>query len=73
MPLATSYQYIKDQGFKAIVISGGPNSVNDADAPQYDKEILKLGLPVLGKESSALAEGFIDIPLLFQASAMVFR
>lgn len=49
LPLASSYQYIKDQGFKAIIISGGPNSVNDADAPQYDAEILKLGLPILGK------------------------
>lgn len=33
---------------KAIVLSGGPASVNDPNAPRCQKEILGLGIPVLG-------------------------
>jgi GMP synthase (glutamine-hydrolysing) len=33
---------------KAIILSGGPASVTDADAPQFDSAWLTLGLPLLG-------------------------
>ena len=32
----------------ALILSGGPASVNQADAPQINREILDLGIPVLG-------------------------
>jgi GMP synthase (glutamine-hydrolysing) len=33
---------------KAIILSGGPASVTDADAPEFDKKWFDLGLPILG-------------------------
>lgn len=33
---------------KGIVLSGGPNSVYDQDAPTLNQELLELGVPVLG-------------------------
>jgi GMP synthase (glutamine-hydrolysing) len=38
----------KMEGVKGIILSGGPNSVNDPKAPSIDLKILSLGIPVLG-------------------------
>ncbi|MBF0252606.1 MAG: glutamine-hydrolyzing GMP synthase [Candidatus Omnitrophica bacterium] len=39
---------VKKLNPKGIIFSGGPSSVYDKGAPSYDKNILDLGIPILG-------------------------
>lgn len=39
---------IESFGAKAIILSGGPSSVFGENAPQIDKKLFELGLPILG-------------------------
>lgn len=49
LPLCTEALTIRDDAqLKGIIISGGPNSVNDPNAPSFDDHIFSLGVPVLG-------------------------
>jgi len=49
LPLSTPASEIaQNKSIKAIIISGGPQSVYRSDAPPFDPQILHLGLPILG-------------------------
>lgn len=39
---------IKKKGYKGVIFTGGPNSVYDESSPHYDREILNIGIPILG-------------------------
>ncbi|MBI2647704.1 glutamine-hydrolyzing GMP synthase [Candidatus Woesearchaeota archaeon] len=48
MPCDTSVEEIKKFKPNGIILSGGPASVYEKDAPLMDKKILDLGIPILG-------------------------
>ncbi|MBF0555202.1 MAG: glutamine-hydrolyzing GMP synthase [Nitrospirae bacterium] len=48
LPYNTPINKIKDFGAKGIVLSGGPASIYEKDAPIVDKSIFDLGVPILG-------------------------
>ena len=48
LPCTASLDEIKSYHPAGIVLSGGPSSVYDADAPPADERVLHLGVPVLG-------------------------
>lgn len=48
LPWQVSASDIEQEGFKGLIISGGPESTTGDDAPVVDQAILNLGLPILG-------------------------
>jgi GMP synthase (glutamine-hydrolysing) len=47
-PYTTPLERIKALAPKGIILSGGPNSVYEKAAPQVDRGLFELGIPVLG-------------------------
>jgi GMP synthase (glutamine-hydrolysing) len=47
-PFSLDINKIKEMKPFGIILSGGPSSVMDPDAPMVSTEILNLGIPVLG-------------------------
>lgn len=47
-PYNVSLDKIREYAPKGIILSGGPSSVYDADAPHSDPGVYELGVPVLG-------------------------
>lgn len=48
LPYTTDIEVIKKNNYKGIIFTGGPNSVFDMESPHYTKDILNIGIPILG-------------------------
>ncbi|WP_291566196.1 MULTISPECIES: glutamine-hydrolyzing GMP synthase [unclassified Clostridium] len=48
VPYTISAEKIKEMNPKGIIFTGGPNSVYGEEAPQIDKNIFELNIPILG-------------------------
>jgi GMP synthase (glutamine-hydrolysing) len=48
LPFKADPDSFTDKNLKGIILSGGPSSVFDKNAPQCDKKVFKLNVPVLG-------------------------
>jgi len=48
VPYDISVEEIKSKNPKGIIFTGGPASVYEEDSPKCDREILKMGIPILG-------------------------
>ena len=44
----TAAEQLRGLGIKGLILSGGPASVYDKDAPKCDEKIFELGVPILG-------------------------
>ena len=48
LPYTTDLETVKNNNYKGIIFTGGPNSVFDPESPHYTSDILDIGVPVLG-------------------------
>lgn len=83
----TSAEKISAAGYKGIILSGGPNSVYEENAPAGDKQVFELGIPMLGicygaqlmahslggTVSSSEVREYGKTPVEFDASGTLFQ
>lgn len=48
LPLEVPATTIRENNIKGIIVSGSPSSCVNAETIEYDPDIFKLGIPVLG-------------------------
>ncbi|MCA9689693.1 MAG: glutamine-hydrolyzing GMP synthase, partial [Myxococcales bacterium] len=48
LPYSASLEQLRARNPRAVILSGGPSSLHEEDAPQLDRRVLELGVPVLG-------------------------
>ncbi len=48
LPFTKPVDAWRDETLKGVILTGGPNSVYEPDAPKLGNELLQLGVPVLG-------------------------
>ncbi len=48
VPSSVSAEAVREQRPTALVLSGGPASVYEEDAPEFDPAIFEMGIPILG-------------------------
>jgi len=48
LPYSTPIERIRSAGYRGIIFTGGPSSVNADNAPKCSPEVFQLGLPILG-------------------------
>jgi len=48
LPFKVDPDFFKDKNLKGIILSGGPSSVFDKNAPVCDKRVFELNVPILG-------------------------
>ncbi|MBI2683624.1 MAG: glutamine-hydrolyzing GMP synthase [Acidobacteriales bacterium] len=48
LPCTASLEEIRKHSPIGVILSGGPSSVYDADAPKFDDRVLAMGMPILG-------------------------
>ncbi len=57
LPYNANPDLFKDKNLKGIILSGGPSSVFDENAPVCDKKVFELNVPILGNLLWASASG----------------
>ena len=68
VPFDTSLESVKGRNLSGLILSGGPSSVSDVNAPHCDPGLLDLDVPILGicygmQEMAHLLGGSVETAL----------